>query len=102
MGRRVRAPKYFAEQGIFRLEANQTRREQATRGERRPVQLAVSQNVTLGARITRDKFLLQPKLADQRPDRLWKSRTLRTCFKHKSISSDRRNHSASFSGGLQN
>src|ERR1700731_905812 len=34
---RVRAPKYFAEQGIFGLEANQTRREQATRGEWRSV-----------------------------------------------------------------
>jgi hypothetical protein len=60
MGRRVRVPKYFAEQGIFKLETNQTRREQATRGEWRPVQLTVSQDVALRPGITRDKFIFQP------------------------------------------
>ena len=102
MGRWLRKPKYFAKQGIFGIETNQTRREQATRGEWRPVQLAVLQNVALGAEITRDKFFLQPQLADQRPHRFRKSGTLRTCFKHKSISSDRGDYAASFSEGLQN
>jgi hypothetical protein len=56
---RVRTPKYFAEERIFGLEANQTRREQATRGKRGAVQLAASQNIALGAGISGDKFVFQ-------------------------------------------
>ena len=74
-------PQHFAEQTVFGLETDQTRREQPTPGERRAVQLAVSQDVALRPRITRDKFVFQFQVADQRPYRFWKSRTLRTSFK---------------------
>ena len=52
-------PKCFAEQTVFGLKTDQTRREQPTPGERRAVQLAVSQDVALRPRITRDKFIFQ-------------------------------------------
>ena len=56
----MRVPEYFAKQTIFGLEADQARREQATRGKRRPVQLAISQDVALSPGITRHELVLQP------------------------------------------
>jgi len=94
--------KYFAEQKIFGLETDQVRRKQATRGERRLVQLAISQDVALRPGITRHEFVFQTQFADQRPYWFRKSGTLRTGFKQKPISSDRGNYSPGFTGSLQN
>ena len=51
--------KYFAEQTIFGRETDQTGGEQATRGERRSMQLAVSQDVAPRPRIARYEFIFQ-------------------------------------------
>ena len=95
-------PEYFTEQKIFGLETNQTRRQQATGGERRAVQLAISQDVALRPGISRHEFVFESQFVDECPHGFGKSGTLGTRLKQQPISSDRRDYAPCFSGSLQN
>ena len=63
-------------QKIFGLETNQTRRQQATSGERRAVQLAISQDVALRPGISRHEFVFEPQFVDECPHGFGKSGAL--------------------------
>jgi len=62
---------------------------------------AVPENVALRLRIAGYEFFFKVELTDQVPHRCRKSRTLRTCFEYKSVSSYRGDHAAGAWGRFQ-